>query len=137
MLFSVLIVSLMLTIAIGISSITFKQNLLSSLAKDSQIAFYQADAGVECGKYYDVKQYKLIKGSTVANVPVSIECGDSTLVLDPTASYDDYFVYREVNKQRVPCFSVIFDKTGINPLTLEPIYKIRGNGYNFCVVDLT
>jgi len=53
MLFTVLVVSIMLAIGLGISDITYKQTLLSSLANDSQLAFYQADSGVECGMYYD------------------------------------------------------------------------------------
>lgn len=138
MLFTVLIVSLMLTIAIGIASITFKQNALSSLAKDSQIAFYQADAGVECGKYYDTKLFVLDENATIAmaqtdpaRVPPTIQCGNTILKLQDE-SYDHYFVYRQEYLKHEPCFSIIFDKTA--PVDESGIkkFKIRGNGYNLC-----
>ncbi len=53
LLFTVLIVSLILSIAIGIANLTLKQAMLSNLVKDSQAAFYQADSAVECGIYQD------------------------------------------------------------------------------------
>lgn len=51
LLYTVVIVSLILSITAGISNIVFKQSLLSNLATDSQIAFYQADNAAECAMY--------------------------------------------------------------------------------------
>lgn len=116
MLFTVLVISIILAIALGIADLTFKQTLLSSLARDSQLAFYQADAGVECGMYYDL-QGSLGRGTTVdgaggtAGAPNQFTCGTHTMTLVPGQSYPDYFLYQEDSPSTQPCFSVTFDKT--------------------------
>jgi hypothetical protein len=51
--FSLLISSIVLALAFGIFNILLKQIVLTSSAKDSQIAFYAADAGAECALYWD------------------------------------------------------------------------------------
>ncbi len=52
-LFTVLIVSVILAMAIGIASISLKEIVLSSSATEGSKAFYAADSGVECALYYD------------------------------------------------------------------------------------
>src|SRR5688572_20777703 len=54
LLFTVLIVTLLLSVSLGISNMTFKQTILSNLAKDSLVAFYDADGALDCGLYYDI-----------------------------------------------------------------------------------
>lgn len=51
--FSLLISSIVLVLAFGIFNILLKQIILTGSAKDSQIAFYAADAGAECALYWD------------------------------------------------------------------------------------
>ncbi len=51
--FSLLISSIVLALALGIFNILLKQIVLTSSARDSQIAFYAADAGAECALYWD------------------------------------------------------------------------------------
>lgn len=55
LLFSVLVSSILLTIGLGIFSITYKELLLSSSDRESQIAFYAADTGTECALYWDIQ----------------------------------------------------------------------------------
>ena len=110
LLYTVVIVSLILTIAISISNTSYKQTVLSSLAKDSQIAFYQADAGAECALYYDITLGQFPFGTTVAGAPATIACGLTTMELDGE-SFDDYFVYTFANPVAIdPCFTVVIDK---------------------------
>lgn len=52
-LFTVLIVSVILAMAIGIASISLKEIVLSSSASEGSKAFYAADSGIECALYYD------------------------------------------------------------------------------------
>lgn len=52
-LFTVLIVSVILAMAIGIASISLKEIVLSSSATEGSKAFYAADSGIECALYYD------------------------------------------------------------------------------------
>ncbi|MEK7106175.1 MAG: hypothetical protein AAB895_02345, partial [Patescibacteria group bacterium] len=51
LLFAVLVTSLVLSIGISILNISKKEFLLATSAKDSSIAFYAADSGVECAAY--------------------------------------------------------------------------------------
>lgn len=131
LLFTVLLVSITLSIAIGVSNITYKQAILSSLAKDSQIAFYQADTGAECGLYYEFTRSAFPEGSTIGDVQSSefreLECGEEVLDFDQAASSNDYFVFRFDSYDSLPssCFSLVFDKTGTDNI-------IQSYGYNIC-----
>ena len=131
MLFTVLLVSLILTIALSISNITLKQTLLSSLAKDSQVAFYQADAGVECGMYQDAELKNYPRGSTVKDVPNQFYCGDNLMAMDMKNSYDDYYVfYEDVVDSGQPCYSIVIDKV------FDPsLSKVQARGYNRCSIS--
>ena len=55
LLFSVLVAGILLTIGLGIFSITYKELLLSSSDRESQVAFYAADTGTECALYWDIQ----------------------------------------------------------------------------------
>lgn len=111
MLFTVLVISIILSISLGISDITYKQTLLSNLTKNSQLAFYQADSGVECGLYYDLTQGQLPSGTRVDEAPLQIACGGNTASLVTNQSNTDYFVYQEDIGDTRPCYSITFDKT--------------------------
>lgn len=111
MLFTVLVISIILAIALGIADVTFKQTVLSSLARDSQLAFYQADSGVECGMYYDLNRGQLPRGTVTTDAPQQFTCGKDTISLVSGQSFTDHFVYQEDVTGNTPCFSVTFDKT--------------------------
>ncbi len=136
MLYTVLLVSLILTIAISISNLTLKQSVLSNLAKDSGIAFYQADAAVECGMYQDIALGHFPLDATVntgaqTDVPEKFTCGPTMLYLDQSTLSQNYFEYTVgTNTTNTPCVSIIFDKTRANAV---PEYsKVTGTGYSVC-----
>ena len=66
LLFASLIVSLLLAVGLAILNITLQQILLSSAAKESQYAFYNADTGLECAIYAD----KVGKGFATSSTEV-------------------------------------------------------------------
>src|SRR3989338_4011399 len=55
MLFAVFIAGLMTSIALAIFNITVKEIALAGTGRESQFAFYAADAGWECASYWDIK----------------------------------------------------------------------------------
>ncbi len=55
MLFAVLTASLLLTIGMSIFNISFKELIISTNSKGSQIAFFAADSARECAYYWDSK----------------------------------------------------------------------------------
>lgn len=129
MLFTVLIISIILALGLGIADTTYKQTILSSLARDSQLAFYQADSGVECGLYYDLYDGngQLPKDTPLTQVPSHLVCGNVTVALDSSQSATNYEVYTEDNTSSAPCFSITFDKT-------DPTgkYSVSSRGYSSC-----
>ena len=70
-LFTVLISVIVLVLATGIFNIALKETELTISAKESNLAFYAADAGSECALYYDLKEnaFKPIS-------PITPECRD-------------------------------------------------------------
>lgn len=127
MLFTILVVTLVLSIAIGISSTTLKQTILSSLAKDSQIAFYEADTAVECGMYYDTNNTFPL-GTDVNTAVGTLWCGENEFTLDDETTYTDYIVYLQVVGTGGSPYSVIvFDKAS---LASSGKAIVQGRGYN-------
>lgn len=100
-LFAVLLVSITLTISLSLFNITFKQLILSSVARDSQFAYFAADSGMDCARHWDVYPpppndtdteterpfgYLRSRGNNVWDwVPprtgLTVNCGDSTVNL--------------------------------------------------------
>lgn len=56
-LYSILVASILLSVALGISSISVKEIKLSSSARDGNVAFFSADTGAECALFFDKKGY--------------------------------------------------------------------------------
>lgn len=56
LLFTVLIISIILSLSLGIGSIVLNQIKLSGTGRESQIAFYAADAGIECALYWEIQE---------------------------------------------------------------------------------
>jgi hypothetical protein len=85
LLISVLIASIMFSISLGISSIIRGEIFLANTGRQSQMAYYAADAGIECAIYwdtlhndgdYDNNDASPFATSTPDNVGTGIDCGD-------------------------------------------------------------
>lgn len=126
MLFTVLVVSLILSIALGISNLTFKQTILSNLAKDSQISFYEADAAAECAIYYDITG-GVFADTSDPNLYGTLMCGNDTFTIDSARSSANYLVFAQTSgSSGGPCASFSVDKRSL-PQTI-----IQSRGYNIC-----
>ncbi len=55
LLIAIIFMSVMLSFALALGSLGYKQHLLTSAAIDSQYAFYAADSALECALYVDQK----------------------------------------------------------------------------------
>ena len=55
LLVSVILSTVVLSVALGLLDVAYKQQLLASTAKQSQYAFYNADTAMECALYFDQK----------------------------------------------------------------------------------
>ena len=55
LLLSLLVISVILSVGLGVSNIMIKELKLSGLGRESQVAFYAADTGVECFFFWEIK----------------------------------------------------------------------------------
>lgn len=76
---AVIISSVALALALAVLDVTYKQVLLSSTERQSSVAFYNADAALECALYYDQKQDSF----DFANAPTSfsITCNTQSITV--------------------------------------------------------
>lgn len=65
---SLIIISIVLSIGLGVFFIVIRELQLASAGRDSQIAFHAADSGIECARYWDVKKTAFGLLSPVSNI---------------------------------------------------------------------
>lgn len=126
-LFTIVLVGIISTISIGLASVAYKQLVLSSVAKDSQISFYQSDMAAECGIYAENKL-----SMTSDSLPNPWVCGiDSNgvgynlnIALYGVSGYT-LLPASPMDQSSSPCFNIIMDKT-------VPATKLIARGYNIC-----
>jgi len=139
LLFTIVIVSAISVITAGLTSTVYKQMILSSLAKDSQAAFYQADTASDCALYADLVMNR--------NTPFDqnekpFSCGSvdgtNNLVIKPLSpsvlkGYD-IVPTDDIIKEGGPCFRIYVTKTTTkNADGLDILQtKVQAKGYNIC-----
>lgn len=125
-LFVVLIASIILLIGAGIFTISFKQNILSSTAKESQFAFTAADTAIECALYHDrLGQISITAGGIeCANQSISVPLTNAGFVFDISLAE----LYGGGNN--LPCARVTINKNYVeNTMSYT---QIIARGYNIC-----
>lgn len=81
LLIAAIFMSVMLTFGIALSSIGYKQQVLASLAIESQYAFYAANAALECALYADRQQGLFTSDTPPATAPLMSCDGSSATYL--------------------------------------------------------
>ena len=112
---SLIVVSAILTVGFGVSGIIIKQMIFSSIGRDSDVAFYAADTGIECALYWD-------KEKAFDSTTYSIDCANITINGSMVASTTSFIL----NFSNSSCVSVLVDKSSI----VSPKTKIEAKGYN-------
>jgi len=73
--FAVLVTSLVLAVGLSIFNITIKEITLSSDTRESFLALYAADSGIECAIFWDVTEDSFVEGTPIecqgVDVPIS------------------------------------------------------------------
>lgn len=62
LLIALLVSSIMLTAGLGISRVIIRQIYMASVQRDSQIALFAADSGIECARYLETKSQDPLGG---------------------------------------------------------------------------
>jgi len=121
-LFTVLISSIILAIALGITSISYQEVVLSSSAKEGNISFYAADTGADCALYWDTK-------SLFDTSPGQFNCANQAPPITSTGQ-SPFSFNLELNNNS--CAVVTVDKAAvIDPLNPSDLgTSIKSLGYN-------
>ena len=119
-LFTVLIASIILAMAVGIANISLKQIVLSGSATDANKSFYVADSGVECALYNDIR----VHAFDIDLPASSISCGGTSVNLDPQVQVGLWSFSLDFNDSGPACAKVTVDKTD------PDIKKIISKGTN-------
>jgi hypothetical protein len=130
-LFTLVIISIITSLSIGVANSVYKQIILSSLAHDSQIAFYAADTAAECAIYAS-EFYPGGLTDLVTNSPWDCGVDDegnniSVSITQPDPAVSIYEL-RPLSILDGSCFFISIDKTAISG---ETVIEIKG--YNTCV----
>lgn len=128
LLISVVLAAVALGIGLALLDISYKQVILAFSAKQSQYAFYAADAAMECALYYDQQQ----NAFAYANSSASISCNGQSITVTFTQSASP-----RTRTFSVPC-------AGGGTSAQVTIYKssnaatqIFSDGYNICDANNT
>lgn len=157
-LFAVLLVTVVLTISLGVFNIVYRQILLSSVAKESTIAFAVADSARNCAQFWDSPErqpdssrpFGFYDGTNYEpNSSVSsVTCGDEILDLDESdltgvdpdnsgvlADYHqkEFFWVFQISGRNVCAGVKVLKKT--NDLTNGGKTVIISDGYNLSSLD--
>lgn len=110
LLLSVLIISIVLAVSLGVSNIITTEIFLSNTGRQSQIAFYAADAGIECAAYWDTLHAGLSRSAFATSTPSAntISCGGQNFSVGGWASCIP-----------TPCTSAGEKKSGFSSFTLN------------------
>lgn len=117
--FAVLVSSVALSIGIAILNVAVKEIILSSSIRDSQFAFYAADAGVECAIYWDIK-----KDSFSSTTVKQISCDNQTFNVSQVNNTIDKITFSPEGY----CSVTTVTKNGADT-------KVEARGYNNCDSD--
>lgn len=85
-LIAVLVSGLLITVGIFIANIAIKEIALSNSSKDSQKAFYAADAAAECVLYQDIKLRQFATSSADIGFPSEIICNNDEFTVESISS---------------------------------------------------
>lgn len=115
LLLALIVANTVLVVSLGVYSIIIREIELSGLGRESQMAFYAADSGIECVLYWDIKK-KAISTTT----PTTIKC----LGQSPSAGGSLISSFK-LNFSNGACVKVVVNKT--NPV----VTQTDSYGYNF------
>lgn len=140
-LFTILISSIVLLMALGIMSISTKEVTLSIQSRDAAKAFFAADAGMECALYADRQNNAFVPG-----VPVSLSCNGTpvSVVTTPTFPYNyEFYVDLGQTNPYVGCarvglikpFSYSYTDSSGTLVNVTNATRIEALGYNTSFVS--
>ena len=146
LLFTIMLSTIFLTMALGVTNIATKELTFSSSAKDSNNAFYSAESGIECALYNDkaTSTFFLDPNQGVdINDPANVEINGGSVNLsgfscfgNPVTLTGDFpnfsFVISGLGSNSNSCAKVVINKIIDRSVDSAIVVstKITSNGYN-------
>ena len=118
LLISVLTAGVLLSISLAIFNIAIKELVISSTGRESQVAFYAADSGIECALYWDSQ------GEFEATGQAKIDCAGD----DDIRSNGPLHIFTFNIPDSSACVEVTVDKRGTDGFSTI----IESRGHNSC-----
>jgi len=153
--YAMLVSSVVLAVGTAVASIAAREVTLSSFSRESQAAYFAADAGINCALWYDLKAPGLLLGafSPLNPTPTSISCNgenfsvggeqtpspqETTTILD--MCFADASASDDVSVVFHPSYSVEVKVIKTETETGDPAIRddndfatmIESRGYNSC-----
>ncbi|NUQ57156.1 MAG: GIY-YIG nuclease family protein [Candidatus Paceibacter sp.] len=119
LLMSLLVISIILSIGLGVSDVIIRETKISGLGRESQVAFSAADAGVECAFFWEIKHPGLTQSAF--NSANSVSCAGNTVNNNFSTNISNF----TLNLGNSSCVSVKVDKASSPTQTI-----IESRGYN-------
>ncbi len=144
-LIAVLVASLMISLGAFIASIAVKELSLSASGRDSHLAFYAADAAIECALYQDL-HVSVFAASSSAPGPATLNCNSSSTAVVFRAGLSDADTgvsEFDVSFPESPADDPEFSPYAIVRITKDQIgtvndeTKIESRGYNVKSTDVS
>lgn len=124
--YAVVVVAIVSSLGSVLSGLIVREASLSATSRQSSLAYYSADAGIECAQYWDIKEDHFPRGG--ASDEGDINCaGDSNIEIDATtnSSGDEEYTFL-INTSDI-CADVTVTKSepGRRVTTIESIGSDR------------
>jgi Tfp pilus assembly protein PilX len=146
LIFAIFLSTIILSITLSMMYILYKELVLSTVDRESQIAFFAADVGMECGQYWDFRadlngsttQSYFIQGTGAVGLPASLYCAGQNILTNAGPNGETAFYKDSVTEKTTfylnnigggsSCATVIVTK-----LSFTGKSKIESHGYNRCL----
>ena len=130
LLFAVLVSSLVLSIGISILTISKKEFLLATSARDSSSAFYASDGGMECAIYADTKNNAFSTSSNrTAFLGCNIVTSSFSVTTLPLNNFKKFVFHIKLGDSGGSCAQIVVEKKW-NFNDNVPFTTIQSKGYN-------
>jgi Tfp pilus assembly protein PilX len=126
-LFAVLITAIILLIGVGIFRVSVKEAILSSTARESTLAFFASDTGIECALYHDVQTGAFPQPPTPPSV-TDVDCADQNS--DVTFFFTSNSYAFRMDLENDTCALVTVDKSD------PSLTVVESRGFNMCIDEV-
>ena len=121
LLLSIFVINVVLLVSLGVSGVVINEFKLSGVGRESQIAFYAADAGIECFFYWEIKHPGLADSAFgYYETPPTIKCAGNSFII-PADSDGPYGPYN-LNLSNNSCAQI--------KVTKSVFTTVESRGYN-------